>query len=128
RLELEVTETAVMDQPDKAAEQLSPLRELGVTVAIDDFGTGHSSLLYLKRLPIDKLKIDKGFVQDLPEDPNGSAIARAIIAMGRALQLTVVAEGIETEAQQEFLLAEGCNQGQGFLWGSPAGAREVLAG
>ena len=118
-LELEVTETFVMDNVDKTVDVLARLRALGVRIAIDDFGTGHSSLANLKRLPVDTLKIDRTFVHDVPHDPDDVAIARAIIALGRQLNLSIVAEGVETVAQKNFLSAEGCDVFQGFLFSRP---------
>ncbi|MCB1772292.1 MAG: EAL domain-containing protein [Gammaproteobacteria bacterium] len=118
-LELEVTETFVMDRLDQAVDVLSQLRELGVRIAIDDFGTGHSSLATLKRLPADTLKIDRAFVSDIPQDENDMAIARAILAMGRQLKLDSVAEGVETDAQRDFLRDEGCDLFQGFFFARP---------
>ena len=118
-LELEVTETFVMDRIDQAVDVLSRLRQLGVRIAIDDFGTGHSSLATLKRLPADTLKIDRAFVSDIPQDENDMAIARAILAMGRQLRLNTVAEGVETDAQRDFLRDEGCDLFQGFFFARP---------
>ncbi|MCB1924293.1 MAG: EAL domain-containing protein [Gammaproteobacteria bacterium] len=118
-LELEVTETFVMDNESRTFEVLARLREKGISIAIDDFGTGHSSLASLKRLPADTLKIDRAFVRDIPNDPDDMAIARAIIAMGRQLQLKTIAEGVETDAQKRFLSEEGCDYFQGFLFSRP---------
>lgn len=114
-LELEITETIMMKSIDITRHTLARLRMLGVKVAIDDFGTGYSSLNYLKRLPITRLKIDKSFVSDIPDDLNDIAIAKAIIALGVNLSLDVLAEGVETEEQQKFLIQQGCHLGQGYL-------------
>ncbi|MCB1801080.1 MAG: EAL domain-containing protein [Gammaproteobacteria bacterium] len=124
-LELEVTETFVMDNEEKTFDVLARLRELGIRIAIDDFGTGHSSLANLKRLPVDTLKIDRAFVRDIPEDTNDIAIARAIIAMGRQLQLKTVAEGVETDAQKQLLSDEGCDFFQGYLFSRPLPSEEI---
>lgn len=121
-LELEVTESFIMQQADSAISQLKALREQGISLAIDDFGTGHSSLSYLKSLPVQKLKLDKSFVRDIPADSNDMAISAAVVAMATSLGLTVVAEGVETQAQRDFLRAQGCGQVQGFLYGRPAPA------
>ena len=118
-LELELTERMLMDDLPKVRERLGRLQTLGVKVSVDDFGTGYSSLGHLKELPIDKLKIDRSFVHDLPANRNSAAITRAIIQMGRSLGLTVVAEGVETEAQRAFLADNGCDELQGLLIGAP---------
>ncbi len=113
-LQIEVTETALMEQLDHATEVLARLSGLGVTIALDDFGTGYSSLNYLSRLPIHKIKVDKSFVQRLPQDSASRAIAEAVIALGKALKLEVVAEGIESEPVLRHLRSIGCTQAQGF--------------
>jgi diguanylate cyclase (GGDEF)-like protein/PAS domain S-box-containing protein len=118
-LEVEVTESAVMDDPELALEQMHRLRELGVRLAIDDFGTGHSSLLRLKRMPVQKLKIDQGFVAGLPWDENDAAIARVVIALAQSMGIQVHAEGIELAEQAGFLLEHGCDLGQGYWFGRP---------
>ncbi|MET0121849.1 MAG: EAL domain-containing protein [Candidatus Thiodiazotropha sp. 6PLUC9] len=118
-LEVEITETIMMRSTEVTSQILSSLRALGVKVAIDDFGTGYSSLNYLKRLPITRLKIDKTFVSEIPGDLNDVAISKAIISMGRNLLLDVLAEGVETEEQHQFLIEQGCRVGQGFLFARP---------
>jgi diguanylate cyclase (GGDEF)-like protein/PAS domain S-box-containing protein len=125
RLELEITETFIMEQDAPAIELLLSLRRLGVSLAIDDFGTGYSSLSYLKQLPVNKLKIDRSFVNDLPEDENDAAITRAIIALGHSMLFTVIAEGVETETQRNFLIKEGCEQAQGYLYSKPVSADKI---
>lgn len=124
-LELEVTESAVMDDPEVALEQMHRLRELGVRLAIDDFGTGYSSLLRLKRLPVQKLKIDQGFVAGLPCDEDDVAIVRVIIALARSMGMQVHAEGIEQVEQAGFLLDHGCDLGQGYWFGRPVPATSL---
>lgn len=118
-LELEVTESVLMDRDGQAREQLFGLKALGVTLAIDDFGTGYSSLSYLRRFPVDVLKIDRSFIKDLGRDPDADALVRAIVGMAQALKLSVVAEGVETSEQAAFLTALGCHCGQGWLFGRP---------
>ena len=124
-LELEVTESAVMDDPEAALEQLHRLRELGLRLAIDDFGTGYSSLLRLKRLPVQKLKIDQGFVAGLPWDEDDMAIVRVVIALAKSMGMQVQAEGIEQVEQARFLLEQGCDLGQGYWFGRPIPAHEL---
>ncbi|GAB3468204.1 phosphodiesterase DibA [Azotobacter salinestris] len=125
-LELEITESAVMDDPDSARRQLQRLRDLGVRLAIDDFGTGHSSLQRLKSMPVDKLKIDRGFVAGLPSDGKDVAIARSVIVLAQSLGLSVLAEGIEHPEQAEFLERNQCQLGQGYLFGRPQPAEELF--
>lgn len=115
-LELELTESSIMKEPEQAIEKLHELKLMGIKVAIDDFGTGYSSLNYLKRFPIDTLKIDKTFVSDVCKDPHDTAIVRAIINLGHALDLTVIAEGVETQEQLQYLSSLGCDVVQGFLF------------
>ncbi|WP_409310401.1 EAL domain-containing protein [Pseudomonas putida] len=126
-LQLEITENFIMSQAEEALAVLYQLKKLGVQLAIDDFGTGYSSLSYLKRLPLDILKIDKSFIRGLPDDPHDAAIARAIIALGRSMQLTIIAEGVENQAQQRFLAAEGCEQIQGYIVSLPLPPEEFAA-
>jgi len=124
-LEIEITEHSMVEDIDSNVAQLSALRERGLKVAVDDFGTGLSSLAYLKRLPINKLKIDRTFVKDLPQGGDDAAIVAAIASMARSLHLTLVAEGVETEAQHRFLAAQGCELIQGYLYSRPLPAAAV---
>ena len=126
-LQLEITENFIMSQAEEALAILHQLKQLGVQLAIDDFGTGYSSLSYLKRLPLDILKIDQSFIRGLPDDPNDAAIARAIIALGRSMQLTIIAEGVENHAQQQFLATEGCEQIQGYIVSLPLRPEEFAS-
>ena len=118
-LELEITESVIMEDFGEVIMTLTDLKVRGVHLAIDDFGTGYSSLAYLKLFPISKLKIDKGFVRDITNDANDASIAASIVALARSMNLEVIAEGIETREQMEFLLDYGCDQGQGYLFGRP---------
>jgi len=124
-LELEVTESQIMTNPEEAIKILQQISDIGVELAVDDFGTGYSSLTYLKRLPIDKLKIDQAFVRELPDDEEDSAIARAIIALGKSLNLKVIAEGVETKEQKDFLVTNGCENIQGYFYSKPLPADTI---
>lgn len=124
-LVLEVTETVVMADVDAAVDTLRALKQVGIQVAIDDFGTGYSSLAYLKRLPIDELKIDRAFVDGLGREPEDTAIAGAVVALAHALDLVVIAEGVETEVQLRALESLGCDLAQGYLFARPARAEEL---
>jgi diguanylate cyclase (GGDEF)-like protein/PAS domain S-box-containing protein len=125
-LELEITESVMATDVEKSFSMLSQLRALGVKISLDDFGTGYSSLSYLKRFPVDTLKIDQSFVRDIASDQDSAAIVKAIISLGQNLNLVVLAEGIETEAQFQFLLKNGCNQGQGYLMSRPVPHQDFL--
>ncbi|MEJ5863075.1 putative bifunctional diguanylate cyclase/phosphodiesterase [Pseudomonas farsensis] len=118
-LEVEITESLLMESQQQACAVLAQLQAMGVATAVDDFGTGYSSLAYLRALPIDHLKIDRAFIKDLPDDDDAVAIARAIIDLGHALGYRITAEGIETQAQYDFLRNAGCDQGQGYLLARP---------
>lgn len=118
-LELEVTESVMMQNPDLAIRDLKLLSDLGIELSVDDFGTGYSSLNYLKQLPIHKFKIDQSFVRDTPFDTHNSAIAKAVIALSHALKLEIIAEGVETEEQADFLRQNLCDQAQGYFFSPP---------
>jgi diguanylate cyclase (GGDEF)-like protein len=125
-LEFEITESMVMADPERAVRTLDRLKKMGVYLSIDDFGTGHSSLAYLKRFPIDSVKIDRSFIRGLPGDADDAAITEAIIAMAHSLRLKVIAEGVESEAQLAFLRGRGCDEIQGFYLGRPVPEDELL--
>ena len=124
-VELEVTEGVIIEGAGEAREAIDQIAALGVGIAIDDFGTGYSGLAYLKRLPIDTVKIDQSFVRDLTVDPDDAAIVTAIVAMARSLGVEVVAEGVETEEQLAELKRLGCHRGQGYLLARPMNAAAV---
>ncbi|WP_060485107.1 bifunctional diguanylate cyclase/phosphodiesterase [Pseudomonas sp. NBRC 111123] len=126
RLTLEITETTAMHDADASLRVLQRLSDMGVDLSIDDFGTGYSSLMYLKRLPANELKIDRGFVRDLEQDSDDAAIVSAIVALGQALGLRIVAEGVETNRQQDFLTRLGCDSLQGYLLGQPVPAEQFM--
>lgn len=119
RLKLEITETAILGDIGEIAAKLEELRGLGIRISLDDFGTGYSSLSYLSRLPLDQLKIDRSFISRLPEDGNDATVAQTIIGMGRGLNLDVIAEGVETAEQRDFLFQHGCDAFQGYLFARP---------
>ena len=119
RLKIELTESLLVNDVEDTIEKMTQLKQRGVGFSLDDFGTGYSSLSYLKRLPLDQLKIDQSFVRDLLTDPNDAAIARTVITLGHSLGLAVIAEGVETEAQRQFLSTEGCDGYQGYLFSRP---------
>jgi diguanylate cyclase (GGDEF)-like protein len=118
-LEFEITESFMMENPQASIALFKKLKNLGISFSIDDFGTGYSSLNYLKQLPVDKLKIDRSFIMDIPEDKEDIAITSTIIAMSKNLGLNVIAEGIETKEQHEFLKSSGCYEGQGYYYSKP---------
>jgi EAL domain-containing protein (putative c-di-GMP-specific phosphodiesterase class I) len=118
-LKLELTESSLVHDMDDIVHKMEQLKTLGVGFSLDDFGTGYSSLSYLKRLPLDQLKIDQSFVRDVLTDPNDAAIARMVIGLGDSLHFAVIAEGVETRGQQEFLMQNGCHAFQGYLFSKP---------
>jgi EAL domain-containing protein (putative c-di-GMP-specific phosphodiesterase class I) len=124
-LELEITESVLMENPDDAAQLLRDVRGLGVRIAIDDFGTGYSSLAYLKKFPVNTLKIDQAFIADIVRDRNDEAIVASILSMAESLNLKVVAEGVETEGQLEIIQKMGCEEVQGYYFSRPLPAEGV---
>jgi EAL domain-containing protein (putative c-di-GMP-specific phosphodiesterase class I) len=122
---LEITEGVLIDNPDEMVKRMADLHALGVRIALDDFGSGYSNLGYLQRFPLDKLKIDKSFVAALGSSANGGVIIQAIVALGRALGLSVLVEGVETEQQRVLLRLAGCDEMQGFLFARPAPAKAI---
>jgi EAL domain-containing protein (putative c-di-GMP-specific phosphodiesterase class I) len=126
-LELEITESSLLGTGPQTVANLQGIKALGLRLSIDDFGTGYSSLAYLKRLPLDRLKIDYSFIRDIPDDANDAAIATTIIAMAHTLGLQALAEGVENEAQLDFLRREGCDAYQGYLFSAPLSAHEFAA-
>ena len=127
RLELELTESMLLHVDSDALFSLSALRDLGIGLALDDFGTGYASLGMLRRLPLTAMKLDRSLVRDLPDGSEDVAIARAAVQTGHAMGLRVVAEGVETEAQRDFLVAIGCDEGQGYLFARPMPAEQIRA-
>jgi len=124
-LQLEVTESMVMTNVDRAVKLLRAIKSRGIGLAIDDFGTGYSSMSLMKRFPVDTIKIDRSFVRELPQDCEDKAIAQAIINLGKALGLTVVAEGVETVEQETFLRQQGCDEMQGYLFSRPVTPAQI---
>jgi len=124
-IELEVTESQIMANPEEAIKILQEISNFGIELAVDDFGTGYSSLAYLKRLPINKLKIDQAFVKGLPHDEEDVAIAKAVIALAKSLNLKIIAEGVETKEQKEFIVEHGCENIQGYLYSKPLPVSEM---
>jgi EAL domain-containing protein (putative c-di-GMP-specific phosphodiesterase class I) len=127
RLDLELTESMLLEQTDTVVRDLQQLRELGVGISIDDFGTRYSSLAYVKHFPVDRLKIDQSFVRDLGSNPHDAAIVRAIVSLGHSLELEVIAEGVESTEQVTLLQSEGCDEVQGYLFGKPMPSGEFVA-
>jgi diguanylate cyclase (GGDEF)-like protein len=126
RLEIEITETALIRDPNRALQTLQKLKALGVNIAMDDFGTGYSSLSNLRAFPFDKIKIDRSFIQAVHTNPQAAAIVRAVLGLGRGLGLPVIAEGVETSEELRFLGLEGCTEAQGYLFGRPAPIAEFV--
>ena len=127
RLELEITETLVLEKSSQVLATLHALRALGVRISMDDFGTGYSSLSYLRSFPFDKIKVDQSFVRDLGSDRDAQAIVRSIVSLGKGLGVTITAEGVETEAELSCLRTEGCHEGQGFLFSRARPNAEIVS-
>jgi EAL domain-containing protein (putative c-di-GMP-specific phosphodiesterase class I) len=124
-LELELTESVLMQDTESTMRTLGALKTMGVTLAIDDFGTGYSSFTYLRRFPVDALKLDQSFVQEITEDPGDATIVSAMIIVAKSLNQRVIAEGVETRAQLKFLQSHGCGEGQGYYFSHPVAAEQV---
>lgn len=127
RLQLEITESVLLDESERNLLVLQAIRQLGVKIAMDDFGTGYSSLRYLRTFPFDKIKVDRSFVSDLPTGKESLAIIRAVAAIGRALRITTTAEGVDTQAQFDVIRAEGFDEVQGYLVARPLPAKQALS-
>jgi EAL domain-containing protein (putative c-di-GMP-specific phosphodiesterase class I) len=125
-LDLEITETSIVREEPKTIAALTRLSEMGVGIVLDDFGTGYSSLTHLRGLPINRIKIDRSFVSEITEQGEGGELAGAIVSLAHSLQLEVVAEGVETEAQAQFLRSGGCDEVQGYLFSRPVPAEEFV--
>ena len=125
-LEIEITESGIMQNPEQAVANLNTIRGMGIGIAIDDFGTGYSSLAYLKRFPINILKIDRSFIRDIILEHDDATIVKTILAMAQALNLRVIAEGVETQEQYDFLAELGCVEGQGYLFARPMPCEDLI--
>jgi len=126
-LEVEVTESQIMKNQRKSIEILTQLKNLGITISMDDFGTGYSSLSYLKNLPVDRLKIDRSFIIETPQNEDDVAIVKTIITLAKNLGLDIIAEGVETQEQVDFLVSEGCCNIQGYFYSKPLSAKDCKA-
>jgi EAL domain-containing protein (putative c-di-GMP-specific phosphodiesterase class I) len=126
KVELEVTESYILEDIDNSRLRLNQLKSLGLNLAIDDFGTGYSSLSYLQKFPFDKIKIDKSFIDGLPSNKENSVIVNSIIQLCKNFNLLVLAEGVEHTEQEQFLLENGCNEGQGYLYEKPISSEQIL--
>jgi EAL domain-containing protein (putative c-di-GMP-specific phosphodiesterase class I) len=126
RLEIEITESSIITDKDRALHTLRQIKNLGVSIAIDDFGTGYSSLETLRAFPFDKIKLDKSFMSEVETSPQAKAIVRAILSLGRSLEVPVLAEGVETQAQLDILFEEKCDEAQGYLLGRPMPLGEIF--
>ena len=126
RLELEITETAIIHNEEATLGRISQLREMGVQISLDDFGTGYSSLRYLQRVPFDKIKIDQSFIENIADDDNSLAIVQAVITVAKARNVITVAEGVETEQQREMLRMLGCSEMQGYLFSRAVPKQDLL--
>lgn len=125
-LELEITESVLMENDSRSRKTLERFHNLGIQLSLDDFGTGYSSLSYLKSFPMDTIKIDRSFIRDIHTDPDDTAIVRAIVGLGQALNLSVIAEGVETKEQERYLVDQGCRIAQGYLYSKPMGVIDVV--